>query len=245
MSTECPVEPTPRHAFRGGRRLALLIGGAVVVWFAASEFGTRFWYASHEAKLPRNPPLPDGPTLVQRIDSFAARSSGVKPSEQEIGAAAMEMLKCSFGKMVIWPSEQGPMAATVLRWSDRSVVGGVESMHNPGNCLKAAGWAVAERRDLGFENFRGAGAEVTGWAVSRPGLKMWAFSAVFRRFTETPKSDGATFWNSKRLESVLEGRRDAPQLIVLGYVPASTSVEDAHARFSEILRAALGEDSKP
>lgn len=239
MKTESPVEP-PRRAPGAGLRLALVIGVALVVWLAAGELLTHFWYAFHEAKLPRNRPLPDGPVLVQRIDDFA-KNTGVAPKEQEIGPAAMEILKCSFGKMVIWPGEDGPMAATVLKWSEDSIVGGVENLHNPGACLSAAGWAVGAQTNFGTEDFCGAKAEVIGWDVSRPGLKMRAFSAIFRRFPMQKRSAFGAFWNNDRLESVLAGRRDAPLLIVLGYVPVSTSADDAHGRFQRVLHAALCE----
>jgi len=240
MTTAPPVE-SPRRKPGAAQKLALGLGIAVVVWFAGGELATHFWYAFHEAKLPRNRELPDGPVLVQRIDDFA-KNTGVAPKEQEIGPAAMEILKCSFGKMVIWPSEDGPMAATVLKWSDQSTVGGVENLHNPGACLQAAGWAIGDRTEFGTENFCGAKAEVIGWDVSRSGLKMRAFSAIFRRFPMQKRSAVGTFWNNDRLESVLAGRRDAPQLIVLGYVPVTAAADDAHARFGAILRAALCED---
>jgi hypothetical protein len=219
-------------------RLALALGVALVVWFGAGEIFTHFWYAFHEARLPRNRPLPDGTVLVKRIDALA-RSSGAQPKEQEIGSAAMDLLKCSFGRMVIWSSADGPMAATVLKWSDESVVSGVESMHNPGNCLKAAGWAIGEQRAFGVEDYCGATCEITGWDVSRPELKMRAFIAVFRRFADDPKPNSSSFWNNRRLLPVLEGRRDAPVLIMLGYLPAAASMDAAHARFGSILHAAL------
>jgi hypothetical protein len=219
-------------------RLALALGVALVVWFGAGEIFTHFWYAFHEARLPKNRPLPDGSVLVKRIDALA-RSSGAQPKEQEIGPAAMEMLKCSFGKMVIWPGENGPLAATVLKWNERSVVSGVESMHNPGNCLRAAGWQVGVRTDVGVEDYCGVSGDITCWEVSRPGIRMRAFLAVFRRFAEDKKPKVNSFWNSNRLEPVITGRRDAPRLIILGYVPAEASISEAHATFQSILHAAL------
>jgi hypothetical protein len=243
MKTESPIEP-PRRAPGAGLRLAFVLGVALVTWFAAGELFTHFWYASHEARLPKNRPLPDGAVLVKRIDDLA-RSSGAQPKEQEIGAAAMEILKCSFGKMVIWAGENGPMAATVLKWSDQSTVGGVENLHNPGACLQAAGWAIGAKTEFGTEDYCGAEAEVIGWDVSRPGLKMRAFSAIFRRFPMQRRSAFGSFWNNDRLESVLAGRRDAPLLIVLGYVPITTSADDAHVRFQQVLHAALCGDSLP
>ena len=70
MTTAPPVE-SPRRKPGAAQKLALGFGIAVVVWFAGGELATHFWYAFHEAKLPRNRELPDGPVLVQRIDDFA------------------------------------------------------------------------------------------------------------------------------------------------------------------------------
>jgi hypothetical protein len=107
--------------------------------------------------------------------------------------------------------------------------------------LKSAGWIVGDQTDFGTEDFCGTKAEVMGWDVSRPGLKMRAFSAIFRRFPQQKRSPVGSFWNNDRLESVLAGRRDAPLLIVLGYVPITTSADDAHSRFREVVHAMLCE----
>lgn len=221
-----------------GLKLALIVAAVVVAWFALSEVATESWFAIHEAKLAKNRTIPDGPALLKRIEDYAT-ASGAQVSERDIGSAAMEMLKCSYGRMAIWSGPEGSMAATILRWDGSSMVSGVESMHNPSKCLGAAGWEIGARTDFGIEDYCGVSGDVTGWDVSRPGVKMRAFIAVFRRFAEDKKPKANSFWNSNRLEPVLTGRRDAPRLIVLGYVPAEASVDEAHATFQSILHAAL------
>jgi hypothetical protein len=216
----------------------LIVAAVVVAWFALSEGFTGFWYAVHEAKLAKNRSIPDGPALLQRLEDYAT-ASGAQVTERDIGSAATEMLKCSYGRMAIWNGPAGSMAATILRWEGSSAVSGVESMHNPSKCLAAAGWQIGARTDFGIEDYCGVSGNVTGWDVSRPGVQMRAFIAVFRRFAEDKKPKANSFWNSNRLEPVITGRRDAPRLIILGYVPAEASMDEAHATVQSLLRAAL------
>ena len=214
----------------------------VLVWFAGAEILTSGWYHSQESKLSPNPLPASGEVVISRLEKPIS-DSGATYSEKEIGDAAMEMLKCSYGRTLLWTGEAGPQAVTTLKWSDRSVVSGVESMHNPGNCLKAAGWTIGKRTDYGVEKFGSVTAEVTQWEVSRGDLQMLAYSAVFRRFADRPAATTQKIWASTRLQPVLDGRRDAPVFILLAYLPLGpTGTEsEVHARFQSLMRAIFGE----
>jgi hypothetical protein len=211
----------------------------LIAWFVLSEIVTFQWYASHESKLTRNVIPADGADVMKRLKAFAV-GSGAVIKDQDIGSTAMEMLKCAYGKTLIWGGTAGSAAATVLKWSEDSVVGGVETLHNPGICLSAAGWKIGKETALGMEKFGGTYCRVTEWEVSRNGTEMRAFSAVVRRFAESKEADAGKYRNSERLESVLQGRRDAPVLILLVYVPVGSSEADTKAQFREVMEAALG-----
>lgn len=230
-------------AFR--RTLVLVVvAGIVLGWFVVAEFASQAWYLSHESKLPKNPIPVTGEEISKRVHDFA-EGGGLQISEKNIGAAAMEMLKCSYGETLIWRNFEGVMSAvTVLKWDERSVVGGVESMHNPGTCLKAAGWDVGAQTVFGVENYCGVTCEVTKWAVSQNSIQMQAYSAVFRRYAETEAEKASPkFWNNMRLNSVLSGRRDAPVLILLAYLPADTE-RQTDASFRHIMRAVFCGESR-
>jgi hypothetical protein len=216
--------------------LLFVIAGLVLLWFLAAEVATSFWYSSQEAKLPRNRVPATGEAVMERVKQVA-RETSADSKEQDIGAAAMEMLKCSYGKTLMWADAPSFAAMTVLKWDERSVVGGVDSMHNPGNCLAAAGWIVGKRTDLGVQDYCGTSCSVIEWEVSRGELKMRAFSAVFRRFAgeDAPVATGG--WNSTRLKSVFTGRRDAPLLILLAYLPEGPNPAEVPVRFREIMRS--------
>lgn len=225
-----PAPPAGRPRFRLALGIVLTL---VIAWFAAAEWATHAWYASHEARLTRNA-LPDDPAhVLDKLKAFVGRD-GAPYRQQNVGAAAMEMLKCRFGESIYWLNETGPAAVTILKWDDNSIVGGVEGMHNPGVCLSSAGWTIKGERSLGLLDFSGATAEVKEWNVSRGTLDMRAFSAVFRRFATTgvEKTDRI---HSERLDAVLAGRRDAPVYVVLAYLPASVSDAQVNKLFRELM----------
>jgi hypothetical protein len=219
-------------------RLPVIVAGIVLVWFAVAEIATYAWYAAHESKLPRNPVPATGEEVLKRARAFAD-DNGRGADEREIGDTAMEMLKCSFGKTLLWSSYgSGMSAVTILKWDERSVVGGVDAMHNPGTCLRAAGWTVGARSSLGVQNYCGVTAEVTRWEVSQQNTQMQAYSAIFRRYVETTKDEaGPKLWNSTRLKSVISGRRDAPLMILLAYLPVDIDSAASDAKFQQIMKA--------
>jgi hypothetical protein len=118
-------------------------------------------------------------------------------------------------------------------------------MHNPGNCLGAAGWKVGARTVLGVREYCGVTCEVTRWNVSQGGVKMQAYSTVFRRYSEAVAEQASPrFWNDTRLKSVFTGRRDAPVLILLVYLPIGRDDAEADTRFDEIMRAVFCKSAK-
>jgi len=241
VDSDTITKPSPRFS-KSSRRF--LWGCAVVVlaWFVGAEILTSEWYHSQESKLSPNPLPASGEVVMSRLEKTIS-ASGVPYSEKEIGDAAMDMLKCSYGRTLLWTEETGPMAVTTLKWPDRSVVGGVEGIHNPGACLGAAGWKIGKRTDYGVEKFGSVTAEVTQWEVSRGDLQMLAYSAVFRRFSDRPITGTQKIWAATRLQPVLDGRRDAPVFILLAYLPLGpTGTEsEVHARFQSLMRAIFGE----
>jgi len=223
--------------------------GMVVLWLAIGEGVTWYWYASHESKMKVNR-IPSGEKLLAGIRAAVDSRGGYQQKEQGIGTSAQEMLKCSYGQTFYWADGYGTSALTVLEWGEHSYVGGVEDMHNPGICLGAAGWTIGASKSLGIQHYGDASCETTQWEIHQGGISMHAFSAVFRRFAEAEKLDAeiGKYWNSTRLRSVLSGRRDAPILIVLGYISDADSpfAPSPASRFEEILRAAFansGSDS--
>ncbi len=63
---------------------------------------------------------------------------------------------------------------------------------------------------------------------------MLAYGVVFRRYAEvTSSEDGAGFSNESRLRSVLSGRRDAPVMMLLAYLPR----ESMDSRFTDIMNS--------
>ncbi len=219
-------------------RLPLIVASLVLAWFLAAEIAAYAWYAFHESKLPRNPVPSSGEEVLKKVDVFATKN-GRDVKEREIGDAAMEMLKTSYGRTLFWSTFAGSVSAvTVLKWDERSVVGGVDAMHNPGNCLGAAGWSVGSVTPLGVQSYCGVTAEVTKWAVSQQGIDMQAYSAVFRRYADTEMPAVLpNFWNNTRLRSVLSGRRDAPVMILLAYLPVDIDAAAGDASFRRIMRA--------
>jgi hypothetical protein len=223
--------------------ILISVAGFVVIWFALAEISTEAWYYVHESKLKRNPALAEGAEIVRRLRQRAEQNGTFQIKEQDIGSAATDILKCSYGKTLTWVNDQGVAAVTVLRWGDRSTAGGVESSHNPGGCLAAAGWTVGAQTDLGFEDYYGTTAYVTEWQVRRPDIEMLAYSAVFRRFAGAPIIERKTSRNDLRLGAVWSGRRDAPVLVILVYLPGDPSeVAAKREQFKEIMQAALHSD---
>lgn len=228
-------------------RLIFAVLIAVVAWFGLSEGVTRWWYATNEAKLQKNPVPESGETVVTKLRGFAESHGAIGVKVEGVGDAAIEMLKCSFGETVSWETPGSFSAASVLKWDDDSAVGGTETMHNPGNCLRSAGWTILDKNSLGPITFHGATAEVTSWNVEQSGIRMQAFIAVFRRFGDLDRSqlDRRRYWNAARLDSVVEGRRDAPLMIVLVYLPIGflDLPSASRERFESIMNAALSPDS--
>jgi hypothetical protein len=238
-----PVPPKTARGKTGKRRLVLAALLAIVLWFGVSEAVTRWWYTTNEAKLQRNLVPESGDEVVSRLRTFAESQGALGIKVEGVGDSAIEMLKCSFGETVSWETPGSFSAASVLKWDDRSAVGGTEVMHNPGNCLRSAGWTILDKATLGSKTFHGATAEVTSWDVEQSGMQMKAFIAVFRRFGDLDRSerDARRYWNASRLDSVIEGRRDAPLMILLVYLPLgfADSPSVAKERFESIMNAAL------
>ncbi len=168
-------------------------------------------------------------------------STDGETTESEVPDVAMEMLKAEEGRTIHWQAglrEAG--ALTILRWGDRSNVQGVEAAHNPGVCMRAAGWEVSEKEQSYTTDICDRSVEIGSWEVSRPGLKMRAYSCIIRRFRE-PAGYGTerTFWNSDRLKAVVAGRRDAPRLVLLVYLPLTGSPAESGEDLQAILKATL------
>jgi hypothetical protein len=221
------------------------VGGAVLVWFALAEVVTQIWYSSHEAGSRRNQLPVSGEAVAQRLRTFL-EGDGEAPNEQKVDDVSMGILKASFGETLSWSQNGWPAAVTILKWDEKSTVGGAESMHNPGKCLSASGWKIGKQTNLGFQTVGKSTCDTAQWEVSRNGLKMLAFSAVFGRFAESVTPGETSFLShsrNSRLRSVLEGRRDAPIFIILVYLPVSAFADtsEVRTRFQEILRALFTE----
>lgn len=237
-------KPTSSASYsKGISRPVLVIAGIVVIWFVVSEVATAWWYDTNEAKLPRNVVPEQGGEVVDRLKQLADEQGATSVKVEGVGTAAMEMLKCNFGETVSWSSDFSFSAASVLRWSERSSVAGTEAMHNPGSCLRGAGWKILGQSDLGVMHFNGSVAEVTEWDVEQGSVRMKAFISVFRRFGNPEKDtrDRKRYWNAARLDPVIDGRRDAPLMILLVYLPMGglDTPETTRARFMTIMEAAL------
>ena len=227
-----------------GRRLfpraTIAVGVAVLAWFALAEVGTYFWYASHEAGMPLNKLPASGREMMDNLRELV-KANGEVATGKDVDEMAMDTLKASFGHTLSWREIEGPAAVTVLGWNLRNAVGGAETMHNPGKCLRAAGWQVGAHTDFGTEVICGTSCDVAQWEVSREDFRMLAFSAVIRRFADEPHKFKTSFRYENRMRSVVDGRRDAPVFIVLGYLPLASEadVPAVRARFQKILRAIL------
>ena len=128
-------------------------------------------------------------------------------------------------------------AVTVIGWGDRSNVQGLENTHNPSVCMAGAGWNVSDQLKSTTQEINGRSVDIGLWDVSRPGLKMSAYSCIVRRFQEPATYTAErTFWNSDRLKAVLAGRRDAPRLMLLVYLPQSDNRAEKNDDFEKILR---------
>lgn len=227
-------KPAPSRSWRW----LFVIAAIIIAWFCAGEIFTWYWYASHESKMTPNK-IPDGDKLLGRFRTAIESRGGYQLQDKDIGEGAVDMLKCAYGHTLYWSDAYGPSAVTVLEWGTRSYVGGVENLHNPGICLRSAGWIVGESKSLGVQRYGDVTCETTEWKVQQGAVSMRAYSAVFRRFSETEKVDPQIhdYWDATRLRSVFSGRRDAPILIVLGYFsetedPFATS---AGTRFEQIM----------
>jgi len=240
-SIEGRAPETEKSPARRAWRWVFLVAALTILWFAAGEGLTWYWYASHEGKMAVNK-VPAGGKLLTAIQSAVDSEGGYQIQDRDIGSTATEMLKCSYGRTLSWSDAYGPSAMTVLEWGEHSYVGGVEDMHNPGVCLRAAGWTIGASRSLGIQRYGDATCETTVWDIQQGALSMHAFSAVFRRFQEAEKVDAelGKYWNSTRLRSVFSGRRDAPVLIVLGYFPEGGAFSSTpEERFDQVMRAAF------
>lgn len=226
------------------RRILWWACGFVVVWFLGAEIFTHYWYASREGQFTLNVMPRDADVALERLKGFV-KQEGSQFRQQNIGTAAMEMLKCRFGESIYWMADGEPAAATILKWDDFSVYNGVEGMHNPGICLGSAGWIIHGSKQLGLQRFGGADAEVSEWEVSRPSLEMRAFSAVFRRFASTGVVAQNRFFFGQRLDAVLAGRRDAPIYIILVYLPESLGEKRINAMFRELVDAIFSDGATP
>jgi len=237
------------HEMKIGNRTTLVVLLGVVVWFLISEAVTFGWYSVGEGKLSKNRLPVSGEELLSGSQKFIEKNGGIVRSVKGIGDVAAEMLKCDFGETLTWSMGANFGALTIIKWNDASVVSGVEGMHNPGNCLAAAGWKIGEKHMLGLQEFCDSESEVTEWDVERPGLRMRAFSCVFRKFRESVSNDRSNrYWNSRRMEPVLDGRRDAPRIIVLVYLPIDfTSTEGSqYSEFTALMNATFcGEEKSP
>lgn len=242
-STENPPSKSTRSNWA-----FLVVVVAVVGWFVASEAATAWWYGSNEAQLPRNQVPTNGDEVVERLKAFANDQGAFAVKVEGVGTAAMEMLKCNFGETVSWNSGLTFSAASVLKWDERSAVAGTEAVHNPGICLRGAGWTILGTSDLGVMQFDGTTAEVTEWDVEQGGIKMKAFISVFRRFAyqEKDSRNPRRYWNAARLDPVFDGRRDAPLMILLVYLPVdfAETPEGTRERFRSIMQAALAAPSQ-
>jgi hypothetical protein len=232
------TEPHPVKRF-GARGLGILCI-VVLCWFALSEIGTNYWYASHEARMPKNKLPESGEAIVKRLRDFLEQHGGYS-AEQEVDETTMGILKASFGRTVTWQQNGMPAAATILEWKGRNAVGGAETMHNPGKCLRAAGWKVESSSPFDLEEYGGTSCDVAQWKVSRGDFRIAAFSAVLRRYTGEPHKFETHFKYDNRLRSVIDGRRDAPAFIILAYLPlpADGDTNLVRAQFQEMLRFLL------
>ncbi|MGH8048509.1 MAG: hypothetical protein ACREKL_14810 [Chthoniobacterales bacterium] len=225
------------------RRTWLVVGIAIVVWFVLAEIACQAWYYAHESKLKINPIPATGQEVIDKLKNFAMQRDAYSIHEEDVGETPREILNCSYAKTLSWVVAGRISAVTVIRWDDRSSAGGVESSHNPGNCLQSAGWTIGTRTNLGFDDYCGVTAEVTEWEVQRPGIQMTAYSAVFRRFAGAPTIVRKTSRADLRWGAVWSGRRDAPMLVVLVYLVGDPS-DQARVReqFKTIMRTAFCSD---
>lgn len=144
----------------------LIVIALVIAWFALSELGTAAWYGSSESTLTRNPSLASAETLSAKYQARLTEFGASDLAETDVPDVAMEMLKASGGKTINWRGGEIPGGAvTILRWGDDSNVQGVEGPHNPGVCMKAAGWEVSERLETSSRMVCGFSVEIGRWEV--------------------------------------------------------------------------------
>ncbi len=227
------------------KKLFLIALGFVIAWIAVSEIGTALWYGSAESKLTENKPLPPAEEIASSLARYLEEQGGAQVEKTEVPEVSMEILKAETGETIQWSGGLARGGAvTVIGWGDRSNVQGLENSHNPSVCMSGAGWNVSDQLKSYTEQIDGRSVEIGLWDVSRPGLKMSAYSCIVRRFQEPATYTAErTFWNSDRLKAVLAGRRDAPRLMLLVYLPQSDNRAEKNEDFEKILEAALN-DSK-
>jgi len=234
MSQIAQSPPPCRH------RTWFIVGLIAVAWFALAEMACHVWYYAHESRLKKNPVPASGEELIAKLKAYVEGQGAFQVRVEDVGETAREMLNCSFARTLSWVSDGRMAAVTVVRWDDRSSAGGVESSHNPGVCLAAAGWSIGKRVDMGFKEYCGAGSAVTQWEVSRPNIQMMAYSAVFRRFSGAPTIERRTSRGDLRWGAVFAGRRDAPVLVMLAYLQATPDEQAlVNEKFDQLMRAAL------
>jgi exosortase len=202
---------------------------AGVLWLVASEGITRYWYSSHEKRIP--PPVAwhvEWPENARnfRLGEFAERT--------------FALLKYNRGGTASWMADAGyPFQMYYLDWDAGRVSKFLARSHSPALCLPATGMTLVAEK--GGWNFELDGIQIP-FAISlfadSGGSDVYVFHAIVEDRPIKPGEDLSyrQVNSSERLTSVLNGERNLGQHVIGIAMRGAASADDAREIVERVLK---------
>lgn len=197
-------------------------------WLLASEGATRYWYISHEQKLP--PPLAWHVEWPEQAPKF---------HQGDFAQRTLALLKFNKGGTASWTADAGyPFQMYYLDWEPGRVSKFLSSSHYPTVCLPATGLKLVSEMGVWDCTLEGLQIPFATYIFDEGGRDVYVFHAIIE---DRPLKPGEHFsyrqvTSSERLTSVMNGERNLGQHVIGIALRGAVSPTDAREIVVRVLK---------
>lgn len=201
---------------------------AACTWLVASEAATRYWYSSHEKKLP--PPITWHVAWPKQAPHFA---------QGEFAQRTLALLKFNQGGTASWIADAGyPFQMYYLDWEPGRVSKFLSSSHYPTVCLPATGLNLVSEMGVWDCKLGELQIPFASYLFDERGRDVYVFHAIIE---DRPLRPGEHFsyrqvTSSERLTSVMRGERNLGQHVIGIALRGAASPADARDIVVRVLK---------
>lgn len=201
---------------------------AGIAWLVVSEGFTRYWYTSHEAKLP--PPVTWHVAWPEQAPKFRLG---------DFAERTLALLKFNQGGTASWMADAGyPFQMYYLDWEPGRVSKFLSASHYPTVCLPATGLKLVSEMGVWDCMLDGLQLPFATYIFDEGGRDVYVFHAIIE---DRPLRPGEHISyrqvaSSERLTSVLRGERNLGQHVIGIALRGAVSPTDAREIVVRVLK---------